>query len=230
MSRRILRHLLNPFRTGWPDQARAIVQAPIVANMLDSLTFSRHSRLQVLNAGSGEGLYSPLLLKLTCNGTVIELDPAYAVRNPRKLDERQMHVAGTLTSLPLQSGWANLVICSEVLEHIEDDRRAIAEIVRVTAPGGHILITVPTPPAAFDPAHVREGYLASELGSLLCDAGLRVLLTRHCMFGFFRFIMKWWRVVPWIPRPVLWTLSYADRHLRLGPPMDLLLLCVNEAA
>ena len=40
-------------------------------------------------------------------------------------------------------GHFDFVLCNHVLEHIPDDRRAMAEIFRVLAPGGRALITVP---------------------------------------------------------------------------------------
>ena len=52
-------------------------------------------------------------------------------------------VKGNLTSLPFHDGSFDTTICSEVLEHIEDYRKAASEIVRVTKSGGKILISVP---------------------------------------------------------------------------------------
>jgi SAM-dependent methyltransferase len=46
-------------------------------------------------------------------------------------------------SLPFDDGAFDHVIASEVLEHIPDDTDAMAEIARVTKPGGTITITVP---------------------------------------------------------------------------------------
>ena len=37
-----------------------------------------------------------------------------------------------------------MVLCSRVLEHVDDDRRALAEIVRVLLPGSAALLLVPT--------------------------------------------------------------------------------------
>jgi SAM-dependent methyltransferase len=50
--------------------------------------------------------------------------------------------ANALT-LPFADGTFDHVIASEVLEHIPDDTDAMAEIARVTKPGGTITITVP---------------------------------------------------------------------------------------
>ena len=48
-----------------------------------------------------------------------------------------------LTDLPYSDNAFDVVICNHVLEHIPDDRKAIAEISRVLSPNGHALIMVP---------------------------------------------------------------------------------------
>ena len=48
-----------------------------------------------------------------------------------------------LTDLPHPDRSFDLVLCSHVLEHIPDDRKAIGEIARVLRPGGHALVMVP---------------------------------------------------------------------------------------
>jgi predicted SAM-dependent methyltransferase len=40
-------------------------------------------------------------------------------------------------------GWANVSVCSEVLEHLFDPGFALREMQRVMAPGGRLLATVP---------------------------------------------------------------------------------------
>lgn len=53
-------------------------------------------------------------------------------------------VNGDALDVPFPDCSFDRVICSEVLEHIWDDRRAIAELVRVLRPGGRLAVTVPT--------------------------------------------------------------------------------------
>ncbi|MEL6365679.1 MAG: class I SAM-dependent methyltransferase [Pseudomonadota bacterium] len=50
---------------------------------------------------------------------------------------------GDALALPFQDGAFDVVVCSEVLEHIPDYRAAIREIARVSAPGARLAITVP---------------------------------------------------------------------------------------
>jgi SAM-dependent methyltransferase len=53
---------------------------------------------------------------------------------PRRMD---------VTRLALPDGAVDLVICSHVLEHVERDRDALAELARVLRPGGRAVIVVP---------------------------------------------------------------------------------------
>jgi len=47
--------------------------------------------------------------------------------------------------LPLAGGIATRVICSEVLEHVDDPGRVLSELVRIGKPGAIYLLTVPDP-------------------------------------------------------------------------------------
>ncbi len=94
---------------------------------------------------------------------------------------------GDATRLPFDDGAFDVVITSEVLEHIQDDVAAIAEMVRVLRPGGSFAATVPSwfpetvnwmlsdeyhaPKSAG--GHVRI-YAAAELSAKLRAAGLDV--------------------------------------------------------
>ena len=48
-----------------------------------------------------------------------------------------------VTKLPFAEGVFDVVVCSEVLEHVEDSRTAVSELVRVLKPGGDMVVTVP---------------------------------------------------------------------------------------
>jgi len=47
--------------------------------------------------------------------------------------------------LPLPDAIATRVICSEVLEHVDDPDKVLAELVRIGKPGARYLLTVPDP-------------------------------------------------------------------------------------
>jgi SAM-dependent methyltransferase len=97
---------------------------------------------------------------------------------------------GDLRALPVPDASVDRVIASEVLEHIADDRTAIAEIARVLKPGGRVAVTVPRygPEricwALSDAYHANEGghlriYRGDQLWEELARAGLRPTGTHH---------------------------------------------------
>jgi SAM-dependent methyltransferase len=89
--------------------------------------------------------------------------------------------------LPLRSGSVDLVVAFDVLEHIEEDNLAAAEMGRVLAPGGVLLVAVPADMrlwSAHDEAvgHVRR-YDRDSLRSLTEKAGFAVetLWSWNCL-------------------------------------------------
>lgn len=53
----------------------------------------------------------------------------------------------SVEALPFDDQSFDAIICNHVLEHVSDDRRALAELRRVLAPGGWALLQVPLDPA-----------------------------------------------------------------------------------
>ncbi|MST32684.1 methyltransferase domain-containing protein [Acidimicrobiaceae bacterium USS-CC1] len=97
---------------------------------------------------------------------------------------------GDARRLPFADGAFDRVIAAEVLEHIHDDRAAIAELARVLRPGGTIAVTVPRwlPElvnwALSDEYHETPGghvriYRRSTLERRLADAGMVVTGHHH---------------------------------------------------
>jgi SAM-dependent methyltransferase len=71
-------------------------------------------------------------------------------------------------------GWANLVVCSEVLEHVDEPARLLRAGLRHAAPGARVVITVPAGPrTAFD-RHIghRQHFNRSGLEVVMRTSGL----------------------------------------------------------
>ena len=84
-------------------------------------------------------------------------------------------------------GWATHAVCSEVLEHVDDPRRLLANAAAYLAPGCRLIVTVPGGPiSAFD-RHIghRHHYRPGELRDLLQGAGFRVQRATGAGFPFF---------------------------------------------
>jgi SAM-dependent methyltransferase len=56
---------------------------------------------------------------------------------------RPRPVRGSAYALPFEDGTFDRVVAAEVLEHLPQDERAMAELFRVLKPGGLIAVTVP---------------------------------------------------------------------------------------
>jgi SAM-dependent methyltransferase len=85
---------------------------------------------------------------------------------------------GTALRLPFRRETFDLATALDVCEHLDDDRAALAELARVTRPGGWIMLTVPAFPflwSAHDRAlwH-RRRYTARVLGERVRAAGFTV--------------------------------------------------------
>jgi SAM-dependent methyltransferase len=95
---------------------------------------------RVLDVGCGVGMYTATFARLTRHvfGVEVEAERALEAR------ERAAGVARSVGEhLPFADACFDLVFSHEVLEHVEDDRRCAVEMVRVTRPGGRIVVFVP---------------------------------------------------------------------------------------
>ena len=93
--------------------------------------------------------------------------------------------SGLITALPLANAAFDLVAAFDVVEHVEDDAAALAELARVAAPGGTLLLSVPLHQAAWTPFDAQVGharrYEPAHLLALLADAGFTV--RQSAVFG-----------------------------------------------
>jgi SAM-dependent methyltransferase len=119
-----------------------------------------------------------------------EMVEALAEAGEIKPQAKPVTMAGDAHHLPFEDGHFDRVLASEILEHIPDDKSVIAEITRVTKPGGLVAITVPrrwTEQINWwlsDEYHEVEGghvriYKGSELLQSLVDSGLQPLGSHH---------------------------------------------------
>jgi SAM-dependent methyltransferase len=119
---------------------------------------------------------------------------------------RWLVVRGDAMTLPLKDGSFDRVICSEVLEHVQNQRQSVGELVRVLKDDGIVAVSVPTrltesiywrisKQYSRNPGgHVRI-FRAGEVTQLLRDHSLEIFSVRHkhslhsiywllrCLFG-----------------------------------------------
>ncbi len=99
----------------------------------------------ILEVGSG---LSPMV---TNSGRVVYSDLSFqALLFLKTIQPRGFFVAADATHLPFKEGSFTTVVCSEVLEHLPDDRQALRQMAEVLKHGGSLVLTFPH----------RHGYFA----------------------------------------------------------------------
>jgi len=146
------------------------------------------ARGPALDLGAGLAYYSRHLL-------VGEADPVLAVELDlsalRRMEGGVRPLSGDALRLPFRDGSLATVLLADVLEHCPEDAPVLAEIARVLAPGGLLVLSVPSIEWGFPDFlaalgiesvhdregpehHFRPGYRIDELRARLAGAGLRV--------------------------------------------------------
>lgn len=195
------------------DNVRPIVQKPIISEFIGTSLCQN-----ALDAGCGRGNYTRILLKRAQEVSALDYSEDHIDALKRRLghlSQLSLHV-GSADNLPFENEQFDLVVHSEVLEHIDDDKKVLSEIFRVMQPGGRLIISVPVPPAPYyDSEHVREGYTLEQISQLLMDSGFTILRHQYCMFEISKQIMKlesWWKKTLKFPPPSLFLLpAYWER-------------------
>lgn len=169
----------NPFERGWTDglfyreKMRAIHRiAP--AHLADGA--------RILEIGGGRSGMAALLYP-QAHVTTLDIDSSLAPPKAAN-DERTQFVCGDARDLPFPDSSFDVVTLFDVLEHIREDETAATEAIRVTRPGGWILVSTPCADWRYpfyelmrpvcpserslmdEWGHVRRGYRPDELADL----------------------------------------------------------------
>ena len=130
---------------------------------------------RAVEIGAAGGGNSLVLRRLGWQVLATEYLPeGVAIARDRGLDA----VRADARSLPVASGSMDLALAFDVLEHIEEDDLAAAELHRVLRPGGTLLVAVPCDMALWSAHDVASGhvrrYTRAGLADLVAGAGFAV--------------------------------------------------------
>ena len=109
---------------------------------------------KILDIGCGSGRHTCAAYRLPnviAVGADLKLDDLSEAAKRLELHDRLGEhgggiwglAAADVTDLPFKDNYFDLVICSEVLEHIKNHLQAVDEIVRVLKPGRNLVVSVP---------------------------------------------------------------------------------------
>jgi SAM-dependent methyltransferase len=168
-----------------PGNPVVAIEEPAVRAVLD-----RRPPGRVLDAACGTGRHGEYLARSGHEIVGVDCTHEMLVR-ARSRPGRPVLAEGDLRALPFVDGRFDLVVCGLALAHIAALDGAVAELARVLAPGGHLVVSVLHPflaqlgwHAPFEDAAGRRGFVRehghshSDYLSAFRRAGLRV---RDCI-------------------------------------------------
>ncbi len=146
----------------------------------------------VLDIGTGTGSNLRMLREEGYrNVTGIDLNPL-AIRYCRDKGFTSV-LSGDATKLPFAEGQFDVVLATDTIEHINDDRGALQEIHRVLAPGGYAIIVVPAFASLWGlqdiVAHHKRRYRTPDLSEKIRSSGFEIRLTYY--FNYLLFVPIW---------------------------------------
>ena len=140
---------------------------------------------KVLDVGAG-----------TCPYRSLFVGCEYRTQDFAKLDPAQLKEStgyGTIdyvsdiVAIPVPDGEFDVVLCTEVLEHVPDPTSAVREISRVLRPGGFLVLTAPLGSGLHqEPYHYYGGFTPFWYQRFLREAGFENIVVEP-NGGFFRF-------------------------------------------
>lgn len=144
---------------------------------------------EVLDAGSGPGVITFMLAERYPGARVTGVDMVEEEISASRAIAERARVTNTsfetadITALPFQNRF-DLIVCVDILEHIEDDEQALAQLRDALKPSGTLLLHLPAlyrrypvlkKRLNFDvPTHVRSGYRLEDVRPMMERAGMEV--------------------------------------------------------
>ena len=135
-----LYHSKNPTRRWIHTRRRDMIEG-----LLRSVAGSGVGR--ALEIGPGSGIYLPLLASLADEVVVTDIEPSFLDRARAQLAAHPSarFVVDDICATRLDAASFDLILCTEVLEHIPAWRAALGAMARLLRPGGALVLSTPQP-------------------------------------------------------------------------------------
>lgn len=159
----------------------------IILSFLDYY-FKDRTELKILDVGCGAGSVMKLL---SLYGQVTGLENHKSLVEQCRRGGKNV-VFGDVVNLNFSTNCFDLVVVLEVLEHVEDDLKALRELYRVLKKGGLLFLSVPAFPFLWGNQDLAAGhkrrYKKSELTKLLIKSNFSIMKITYLNFFLFPFI------------------------------------------
>jgi 2-polyprenyl-3-methyl-5-hydroxy-6-metoxy-1,4-benzoquinol methylase len=96
---------------------------------------------KLLDAGCGTGWFSKWACDRNADVTSMDLGEKLLARVAQKCSSTR--VVGSILEIPFPDNTFDIVVSSEVIEHVPDPYKAMQELYRVLKPGGTMVLTTP---------------------------------------------------------------------------------------
>jgi SAM-dependent methyltransferase len=181
------------YRPATGDHIRNYTEKPYGIKMIGT----KLGRSLEIGCGAA-GLYTRYLAENSSYLIALEIQQKYIEEARKRLSPLNniSFVRANAIALPFQNNSFDFVMCSQVLEHLEDDVGVIRQINKIMKNGGRFVVGVPMPPEPikicheqFD-GHVREGYELKDIRQKLELYGFSVENYKYCFFIFGRMAIQ----------------------------------------
>ena len=219
---------------------------PDVASQMRYSLITRLLKLRkgqrVLDAGCGNGIY---VHQLTDSYQVIGIGVdgrrdriKLATRINKLLRFNNYFKISLLENFNLKFKKFDKIICLEVLEHINEDRKVVKKLGKHLKIGGTMIITIPMKGTAlslkdehdpnFEPEefeHVRSGYDKEEIMNICKSSNFKKVTVREYFFLFSKYAVKLQQflykrklvTLNLLLSPVLSLVAYLDNYIKIYP-------------
>ena len=114
------------------------IRSPIIFSMLQ---VEREDT--ILDVGSGAGYFSDTICKQKASSFCLDISFRNLISIKEREDKNISLLNAEAEKLPFLGKSFTKVLCTEVLEHIKEDKTALEEISRILKPGGVLVLSVP---------------------------------------------------------------------------------------
>ena len=161
--------MLNPFAFNLSERQRFVSSQALMVR----------PGSRVLDVGAGRGRYRSLFSH--CEYRTQDFGKETGTLG----QYTELNYVSDITSIPVEDGSFDVVLCTEVLEHVPEPILAIIEMARIIKPGGLLILTAPL--GSFlhqEPYHFYGGYTPHWYRKFLPEAGFN-LISIEANRGFF---------------------------------------------